>query len=238
MAQFYFGDEYAIGKRFAMGRDVGFPRQVVGIVKDAKYDTPREKTPLMLYLPYRQATGQLSDMCVAVRTTGSPGSMAATIRQEFQRVDRSMPVLKVNSIEDQLTDVLVQERMVTGLAVFLGVLAVLLASLGLYGVISYTVAGRTNEIGIRMALGATGPDILRMVLKETLVLVLIGVALGVPLVFATTRLTSAMLFGVSAVDPLTIAAASVLMIAVATLAGLLPSRRASRVDPMVALRYE
>ena len=238
MAQFYFGDEYAIGKRFAMGHDVGFPRQVVGIVKDAKYDTPREKTPLMLYLPYRQATGQLSDMCVAVRTTGSPASMAATIRQEFQGVDRSMPVLKVNSIEDQLTDVLVQERMVTALAVFLGVLAVLLASLGLYGVISYTVAGRTNEIGIRMALGATGPDILRMVLKETLVLVLIGVALGVPLVFATTRLTSAMLFGVSAVDPLTIAAASVLMIAVATLAGLLPSRRASRVDPMVALRYE
>jgi len=239
MAQFYFGDEYPIGKRFAMGHDVGFPRQVVGIVKDAKYDTPREKTPLMLYLPYRQAIGQLlSDMCVAVRTTGSPARMAATIRQEFQDVDRSMPVLKVNSIEDQLTDVLVQERMITALAVFLGVLAILLASLGLYGVISYTVARRTNEIGIRMALGATGPDILRMVLKETLVLVLIGVAVGIPLVFATTRLTSAMLFGVSAVDPLTIAAASVLMIAVATVAGLFPSRRASRVDPMVALRYE
>ena len=238
MAQFYFGDQSPIGRRFGYGADVNYPRQIVGVVKDAKYDTAREKTPLMLYLPYRQGTRFLGDLCVVVRTAGTPATVSASIRQELRDIDPSLPVLKINTIEEQLDDALVQERTVAALAGFLGVLAVLLACLGLYGVISYTVARRTNEIGIRVALGATRADIIGMVLKESLLLVLVGVAIGIPATLATTRVVSAMLFGISAADPLTIAAATLLMIAVAALASLMPAYRASRVDPMVALRYE
>jgi predicted permease len=238
MAQFYFGDQSPIGRRFGYGADVDYPRQIVGVVKDAKYDTAREKTPLMLYLPYRQAARFLGDLCVVVRTAGNPATVSASIRQELRDIDPSLPVLKINTIEEQLDDALVQERTVAALAGFLGVLAVLLACLGLYGMISYTVARRTNEIGIRVALGATRSDIIGMVLKESLLLVLVGVAIGIPATLGTTRLVSAMLFGISAADPLTIAAATLLMIVVAALASLMPAHRASRVDPMVALRYE
>ncbi len=160
------------------------------------------------------------------------------MREELRKVAPNLPVLRVNSIEDQLDDVLVQERLIATLSGFFGVLAALLASLGLYGVMSYTAARRTREIGVRLALGATRTGVQRMVLKESLLLVMAGLAIGVPVTLAAARLVSARLFGVSAADPLTIAGASVLMIAVAGLAGYLPARRASKVDPMVALRHE
>jgi len=147
-------------------------------------------------------------------------------------------VLNVTTVEQQLNGILVQERLTATLAGFFGVLAVLLACLGLYGVISYAVTRRTSEIGVRLALGATPAQVLRMVLKESLVLVSVGIAIGVSGAFAATRLISTMLFGVGAADPLTIGIAIVLMITVATLAVLLPARRASKVDPLVALRYE
>jgi len=133
---------------------------------------------------------------------------------------------------------LVEERLIAVLSGFFGVLAVLLACLGLYGVMAYTAARRTSEIGIRMALGATRGGVLAMVLKESLLLVAIGITIGVPATLALTRLVSSLLFGIQASDPLTIAGGAVLMIAVAALAGFLPAQRAARVDPMIALRYE
>lgn len=141
-------------------------------------------------------------------------------------------------MEEQLDETLVQERIIAALSAVFGALAVLLACLGLYGVMAYNTARRTNEIGIRMALGATRAEVLGMVLKESLLLVSAGIAIGVPLAVAGGRLVSSMLFGVRAGDPLTIAGATCLMLAVATVAGLLPAHRASKVDPMVALRYE
>lgn len=133
---------------------------------------------------------------------------------------------------------LVEDRLIAILAGFFGVLAVLLACLGMYGVMAYTAARRTNEIGIRMALGATRVEVLGMVLKESLLLVIVGIAIGVPATLACTRLVASLLFGVGAADPLTIASGAALMIVVAVLAGYIPARRAAKVDPVVALRYE
>src|SRR5262249_48136589 len=167
MARFFFGDENPIGKRFGMADDVGTPIEIVGVAKDAKFGTPRD-TGLTEYWPYRQIIGLMRTTCVEVRTAGNLTAIAARIRQELQDLDPNLPVLKIDTVEQQLNDVLVQERLLAILASFFGVLAVLLACLGLCGVISYAVTRRTNEIGIRLALGATPAAVLRMVLKESL----------------------------------------------------------------------
>jgi putative ABC transport system permease protein len=180
----------------------------------------------------------LYDMCVVVRTTGSPAAISATLRQELHEIHPNLPVLKIDTIEEQLADVLVLERSVTAVAELFGVLAMALACLGLYGVISYRVVQRTTEIGVRMALGATRSHILQAVLKESLSWMVAGVVIGVPLSLAIARLLSSMLFDISAADPVTIAEASLLMIGVGALAAFLPALQASRVDPMVALRCE
>jgi len=145
-----------------------------------------------------------------------------------------LQIPRIDTIEEQVDATLVEERLIAVLSGFFGVLAVLLASLGLYGVMAYRAARRTNEIGIRMALGATRGQVQGMVLRESLLLVIAGIAIGVPATLAAARLVSSLLFGVKAADPLTIAGGALLMIAVAALAGFLPARRAARVDPMIA----
>ncbi len=211
-------------------------------MKDARYSTLRETDRRMIYFPYSQdpAPHHLWEwgMCLAVRTTGPHGAMAARVRQELQDLDGSLPILRINTIEERLNELLVEERVLATLSGFFGVVAVLLVSVGLYGMISYTVARRTNEIGIRLALGSTRAGILAMALKESLLLVAGGIAIGATATLAAARLISSRLFGVSAADPFTIGAATLLMLAVATLAAFLPARRASRVDPMVALSCE
>jgi ABC-type antimicrobial peptide transport system permease subunit len=153
-------------------------------------------------------------------------------------VDKNLPLFNVKTQSQQADESLAQERLFATLSSFFGLLALLLASIGLYGVMSYNVARRTNEIGIRMALGARRGDVVRLVLQETLLLVLIGLVVGFGTALATTRLISSMLFGLTPNDPITIMLAAWLLIGVAMLAGYLPARRASRIDPMVALRYE
>src|SRR6185436_12538568 len=153
------------------------------------------------YIPYRQDVGHLLQMCLAVRTAGDPKSVAASVRQELREIDPKLPVIKVDTIGEQLDDLLVQERLIATLASALGVLGTFLACLGLYGVVSYMVERRTSEIGIRLALGATPSAMLRMVLKESSWLVLAGIAVGVPAALVVTRLISSRLFGVGAADP-------------------------------------
>jgi ABC-type antimicrobial peptide transport system permease subunit len=160
------------------------------------------------------------------------------VRQAIASVDRNVPIFRVKTLHTQTEDSFLRERLLATISSFFGGLALLLACLGLYGLMAYAVARRTAEIGIRMALGARGRQIIWLILRETLWLVLAGIASGVPLAVALSRYTRSLLFGVSPVDPAILAGSIAAMIAVAALAGYLPARRASRVDPMVALRYE
>jgi ABC-type antimicrobial peptide transport system permease subunit len=236
MAHHFFGSENPLGKHFDAW---GVTREVVGVVKDAKYESPREQGRVMFYLPFRQQLGRLTQtMCLAVRTDGGPSSIASAVRQELRDISADLPVLRMQTVDEQLNELLAPERLIATLTSFFSGLAMLMACLGLYGLMAYAAARRTNEIGVRMALGATRGAVLRMVLTESLMTVAAGIAIGVPVALAAARMISSRLFGISATDPLTIAAATLLLTAVAALAGFLPARRASKVDPMVALRYE
>jgi predicted permease len=238
MARFFFGDENPVGKRFNARGGTGYPIEIIGVVKDAKPGTPRDQLSAW-YSPYRQGARFMRlNWCIAARTDGSPLALASSVRQALRELDPNLPVLKVTTIAGQLDYVLAQERLIAMLSAFFGALAMLLSCLGLYGVVSYTVARRTSEIGIRLALGATPMGVLRMVFKESLWLVLGGIAVGVPTSLAVTRLIASRLFGVSPTDPLTIIAVIALLMAVAALAAFFPARRASSVEPMVALRGE
>src|SRR5215471_3293009 len=212
-------------------------QEIVGVVRDGKHGTPRDRRGIV-YCPYRQNISAMRTMVIEVRAAVDPASLSTEIRQQLTDIDRSLPVFKIDTIEQQLGDALAEERLVAGVAGFFALLAVLLACLGLYGVISYTVVRRTDEIGIRMAIGATRTGVLGLMLKDSLLLCVTGVGIGVPISLASTRLISSRLYGVSPTDPLTIVAAIFLMVSVAALAGFIPARRASRVDPIVALRYE
>lgn len=237
-ARHYFGDASPVGKHFGMRRDTGAPIEIVGVVKDAKYDSLRESQRRMIYIPYRQDLFHLYTMCVLVRPRADVPGFRQMARDALRGIDPNLPILRIDTADEQVDASLSEERLIASISSFFGVLAVLLACLGLYGVMSYLTARRTNEIGIRFALGATGRNVLGMVLGESVWLVAVGIAAGVPLTLAATRFISSRLFGVSATDPVTIASAAMLMLMVATVSGLLPARRAAKVDPMVALRYE
>jgi predicted permease len=242
LARHYFGDRDPVGHRIWFPEDPGPPTTIIGVVKDFLIGNPREtqRRPGTTYFSYRdrEAPRRLRNMTMAVRTAGEPLALAGNIRRELQDASLQLPVLKIDSVDEQLGDVLVQERMVTTVSSAFGALSLLLACLGLYGVISYAVVRRTSEIGVRMALGATRGDVLRTILAESMMLVAVGIAIGVPAMLAVSRLVAARLFGVGPADPVTIAGAIVVLAAAAAVAAFLPARRAARVDPMVALRCE
>ena len=239
----YLGTQYPIGRRFSM--DVPAKRydiEIVGVVKDFKFNEPRQEFWPVAFLPLLQLTDPNDRMRFAasldVRTSGNPSSVAAAIRTAVQDVDRNLPITGVTTVKAQLDDALTKERLIAKLSVFFSLLSLVLASLGLYGVMSYAISRRTGEIGIRMAMGAARGDVARMVVRETLLVALIGVSIGVTAAVAGTRLIQGQLFGLAATDPVTISLAAAVMIAVSLAAGYMPARRASRVDPMVALRHE
>ncbi len=232
MARYFFGQQNPVGKRFITLRGAGQPFEIIGVVKDAKYMNLREQPP-RAYYTYGSFGGTLH-----LRTDGDPTGYAAMIQRLAREIDPQLQVVRLRTMKDVVDDSLVQERFIAQISGAFSLFALLLASVGLYGVMSYAVTRRTNEIGVRMTLGARGADVVRMVMKETLLLVAIGMAIGLGAALATTRLISTLLFDVRPTDPATIAAAVLLMIVVAALAGYLPARRASRVDPMTALRCE
>ncbi len=232
MARYFFGQQNPIGKRFSVLRRAEQPYEIIGVVKDAKYMNLREQPP-RTYYTYGSFGSTLH-----LRTDGDPAEYAATIQRVAREIDPQLQVFRLRTMKDVVDDSLVQERFIAQISGAFSLFALLLASVGLYGVMSYAVTRRTAEIGIRMALGARGADVVRMVMKETMLLVAIGMAIGLGAAMATTRLISSLLFDLSPNDPATIAAAGLLMAVVAAFAGYFPARRASRVDPMTALRCE
>ncbi|HEX6047039.1 MAG TPA: ABC transporter permease [Pyrinomonadaceae bacterium] len=235
MAKRFFPNGAPLGKRFGInGPNSADQLEVIGVVKDAKYGNLKEQFRPMAYYPHSQSPDVLGNL--VVRSSGSVSAIAPQIRQVLRQVDRNLPVDDVVTLEDHISRSLVQQKLVARLATFFGLLALLLACIGLYGVMSYGVARRTNEIGIRMALGARGSSVLWLVLRESLVLVIVGLVVGVLASLAVTKTAASLLYELKPNDPLTIAAATLLLAAVSALAGYLPARRAARVDPMVALR--
>jgi predicted permease len=239
MARKYWAGRNAVGQHFKMGR---LDLEVVGVVQDAKYNSLRRETSPVVYHPYVQDMDSMPHMHFEVRTFGDATALIPAVRQAVRAIDGRLPLFDVLTQTQQIDELLLQERLFAKLTGFFGALALILVCVGLYGIMSYAVARRTNEIGIRMALGARRGNILGMVLREVLLLVGIGVALGIAGSLATARLAEAtvsgLLFGLKINDAMVIVFAAVVLVAVAALAGWLPARRASRVDPMVALRYE
>jgi predicted permease len=237
MARYYFNGTNPIGRRLGFGRGAPTDLEIVGVVKDVRSLRLREAAPRFLYIPYPQDES-LTQLTFYVRTAQDGGIAAAGVRQAVQRLDASLPIYDMKSMSVQVDESLFIQRMVAVLSVAFGALATVLAAIGLYGVMSYAVARRTREIGIRMALGAERGRVLWLVLKEVAVMAAIGIFAGLTAAIWVTRQLRSELFGLSPNDPVTLIAATVLLAFVALGAGYLPARRATTIDPMVALRTE
>jgi len=238
-AKFYFQNANPIGHRFFIDdrdrRDQ--PIEIVGVVADSKENTIREPAGRRFYTAYFQETRPMI-MNVEVRTAADPSTEIATLRKEVKDIDPNLSTRSVHTIKELLDSSIAEQVVLARLSGFFAALALLLASVGLYGLMSYTVAGRTREIGVRMALGAQRGDVLWLILGEALLLVGIGIVVGVPAALAGSKLLATMLFGLTATDPASLVVVTVTLGAVAALASYIPARKATKVDPMVALRYE
>ena len=239
-AQRYLAKQNPIGRRFSMHTPAeAYEIEIVGVVKNFKFNDHWQNYWPVAFLPLAQAEGPESYAAyLEVRTTTDPKSIAGSVRRAIHDVDKNLPVTSLETLSEQVDAGLNQEHLVARLSSFFGLLALVLACVGLYGVLASGVARRNNEIGIRMALGADPRRVLWMVLREALGLVGVGIALGLPTAFAATRLIASQLYEVKPTDPATITAVTMVLAAVAIFAGYIPAHRATRVDPMVALRYE
>jgi predicted permease len=243
MARYFFGDGNPIGRRFRFSDGLlrAFPIEIIGVAKDAKNENLREQIPRTFYLSFFQwpyEVRQMADQQILLRAFGDPSNTAAAIQRAVRELDSQIQILDMRTMNDVVDESLTLERFVAQLGSFFSLTALLLACIGLYGVMSYGVERRTSEIGIRMALGARSVDIAGMVMKESMLLVSAGVAIGSGAALGAMRLFSSFLFGLPPDDPATIVSAVLLMVFLAALAGYLPARGASRVDPMTALRRE
>jgi putative ABC transport system permease protein len=242
MAKTFFPNESPLGKHMQLGatpeNDVPW-MEVVGVVGDVKQSLASE-APTEMYVPFRQADKVLPvfGLSMVLRTGNDPRSLANSLATAVHEIDANQPLVKIRTMEENVATSVAQPRFRTVLLAILAGLALLIAAVGIYGVMAFSVSQRTREIGTRMALGSTPAQVFQLVIRDGLRLTVVGVVLGLAGAAAVARYLSSMLFEVSFVDPLTIVAMSVLLMVVALIACYIPARRATRVDPTVALRYE
>lgn len=234
-----FGATPAVGQQLRQRNEM---YEIVGVVRDSRYTSVREETPATVYQTFLQTRTGRGQMALYVRASTSPGAVLSQVRQAVQDIDRSLPLFDIHTLAEEMGAVLIRDRLIAMLSTVFSALALLLACVGLYGLLAFSVVQRSAEMGIRMALGANHRDVVWTVMREALVLVAAGVIIGVPTALALGRLASnrisGLLFGLQATDPVTIVAATLLLALMAVAAGYVPARRASRVDPMIALRNE
>ena len=238
-AQRFFAGRSPVGMHLGFGTDPGThtEMEIIGVVKDIKYTNLRDEIPIQAYVPYMNSP-YLSGMTIYVRTAGEPDQLMSSVRAKMRELDSNVPIYAMRTMDEQISNSLSTERMIASLSTVFGFVATVLAIIGLYGVMSYSVAQRTREIGIRMALGAEQGKVIGMVMREVVTLIAIGVGVGVPAALVLTRVVKSQLYGLEAHDPWTLGLATGLLAMVACAAGYVPALRASRVDPMKALRYE
>jgi hypothetical protein len=237
LARRLFPEQDPVGRRINLGQRVEHRNmEIVGVVNSASLWTVRDRDPLAVYLPLMQERASGEPMA-GIRAAGDLSSLTARVRRTIESMGRHS-VLRIQTSRERADTALVPERVMGLLSAFCGGLALLLASIGIYGLTSYSITRRTSEIGIRMALGARPRDVLGLVLREVSWLVVAGIAAGIPAALVATRLLSGMLYGLSSHDPATIALALAILTGVSICAGYLPARRASRLDPMSALRCQ
>jgi predicted permease len=233
-ARYYFGEADPIGQRFGYSAEKSDEFEIVGVVKDAKYGSLREQTRPTFYGP---TFGQ-GETTFQLRTAADPTRIIPAVRQAAREIDANLPLYNIKTLATQVDESLAQERLIGTLSSFFGLLSLLLAGIGLYGILASAVSQRTREIGIRIALGAQPGAVLRMVLRQGLILTLLGVGFGLAASLGATRLLASQLFDVTPTDPVTFVVAPILLLTVALLACLVPARRATNVDPLIAIRQE
>jgi predicted permease len=233
-ARLLFGIEDPLGRRIGRGRQGPADIEIVGLVKNAKYLNVREAPLPTVYLPFRGG----SPMTLHVKALGDPRSILRVIEQELGALDSTLPLFHIQTMKARVDDSLRQERLVATLSAILSVLGTLVAAIGLYGVISFSVVQRTREIGVRIALGAEPRRVLLMILRRALALVAVGIGVGLPLAVGSLRVLASFLYGVSPLDPATLGGATVLLTAIGLAAGLVPACNAARTDPWGALRRD
>jgi putative ABC transport system permease protein len=241
LARKYWPNEEAIGKRFFFSRNNPKLYQIVGIAGNIKHRGLDVAETPEIYIPFLQPLfpdSNVPPMYLVVRTAGDPLSVVSTVRGEVLAIDRDQPISNIRTMDQRLVESVAPRRFNMFLLGLFAGLALLLAAIGIYGIMAFSVAQRTHEIGVRMALGAQSGDVLKLVVRNGFVLALIGIVIGLSVSFAATRLMTTLLYGVSATDPMTFAVDALLLAAVALLACYIPARRATKVDPLTALRYE